>query len=213
MDDMKNQKAAQRGMLPQRRVQRILASCIVALFTVHSQAASVETLSNDILEHQGEDAYWQAMVKCEGSSTAIPIKQALKQQDWCSENSLLTCTPSKMQMAQQVCLNIDIFEESKRVTNSRPAAPPTNQTSPATTTANRPSIQTKPSTISQPQREQRARERARQAEIAAAILNEEQFLQEERRRLEQEKRALEQAEQKLSAQEQQLEAQLRRLEN
>jgi hypothetical protein len=182
---------------------------------VPAQAANVESLSNDVLKHQGEDAYWQAMVKCDGNSTSIPIKQVLKQQDWCSESTLLPCATSKMRMAQQVCVNIDIFSKNTAtsVAARKPPTPPSRQPATVVNTPSKPSGTWQQDVNTQRQAEQRAQERQRRAEVTAAIRAEELKLQVERQKLEQEKRALARAEREFAAEERQLEARLRALEN
>ena len=179
------------------RASGLLATLtLLSLTSASSLAASVESLSNDVLVHQGENAYWQANVKCEGSSTEIPIRQERQQQDWCAETSLLPCAQSKLEMANQVCLNIDVFETVSPVASPQPA--PTRS---------------EPPTPSREETERANRQRQAQAELAAAIRAEEQELQQERRQLESERRLVDQADRELTEQERQLEAQLRELEN
>jgi hypothetical protein len=174
-----------------------LTTLFFALSLTTAQAANVESLSNDVLIHQGENAFWQATVKCEGSSTEIPIKQARQEQDWCAETSLLPCAQSKLEMANQVCLNIDVFDSRSQTASTPPAAP----------------VRNNPPAASRPTTNQQNRQAQARAELAAAIRAEEEEIQKARRQLESERRLVEQADRELTQQERELEAQLRELEN
>jgi len=171
----------------------------VSLAATCAQAASVESLSKDELVPQGDDAYWQATVKCEGSSSEITIKQQRLQQDWCIENNRLPCAQTKMDMAIEVCLNLNVLNPNEASSVASQAEPARNPRPTATT----PQLKS----------EQQSIQRQARAELAAAIRAQELTLQAERRSLEAEKRAVERAEQELSIEERQLEEQLRELES
>lgn len=192
-----------------RNSQLLLLVCCITMSAGHARAANVESLSNDILEHQGENAFWQAMVKCEGSATSIPIKQALKEQEWCTESSLLSCATSKIRMAQEVCLNLDIFSKPTAIggANTNRPVSRSQESKPAV------SAPTQPARSTWQQTEPNSAERQGLTKASAAINAEERKLQEERRNLEQEKQELAQAERQLNAEAKQLEANLRALEN
>lgn len=181
------------------------AFSLAVLLSGSALAVEVQSVSNDVFEHQGEDAYWQATVQCEGSSLSIPIKQVLKQTRWCSENSALPCAESKLRMAEQVCLNIEVFAPA------RPAAPtPSSPTS--TATLNSSTTTTTSATQREVDRQTRQQEQEK-AQALAELDAEDRLLQQQRRQLEADRRALSQLERELDQAERQLEAQLRTLEN
>lgn len=178
---------------------RLAALPIILMLAANcAQAADVASLSNDKLVPKGDDAYWQATVKCEGSSTEFTIEQKRKEQEWCMEDQQLPCEQSKMDMAIAICLILDVLSSTSTPAVAPQPAPETTQRAPEPP---------------QQETEQQSSESQAQAELTAAIRAEEATLLAERRRLEAEKQALARAEQELSIEERKLEERLRELED
>ncbi len=188
--------------------RQALLFCMMLVASNVAHAAVVENVSSELLEQEGEDAYWQAQVSCEGSSQNIAIRQKLKQDEWCVKSGELACEASKKMMANKVCENI----ESLASTSNR---------APATPAIRAPAVAISKPKVSQPATEVSTVRRA--APVAApqpkqknateiAMQKEELSLQQERDKLEREKRELEVAERKLEEQSQRIEQRLSALD-
>lgn len=186
--------------------------CLIGIVASHVHAAEIDSLSSELLEQVGEDAYWQATVACEGSAIRVAIRQKLKQEEWCTKTELLPCEESKIAMAAQVCSNLGVFvaaESGDSTTDSMRSDRPNVDRD---ATAERESS-AKRAAEARLKAEQQAKESQQVAEASAALKAEELELQTERDKLEQEKMSVQQAELELSAKEREVKAQLKALEN
>ena len=165
-----------------------------------SVQADVESVSGDRLEQVGDEGYWQAEVRCEGNSNKVEIRQALKGDQWCAEDDLLPCRPSKLQMANAVCQNIELF--------ARPVPQP-RQTQPSEAQRQARRAAEQAAARQRAEREAAARQRSAAAARDQAL---EVELQRERAQLEREKLALQQEELELEARSRQIEELLEQLD-
>ncbi len=79
------------------------------IFTSQVTAEGIDTISSELLEQVGDQAFWEVEVNCEGDFSSVIIRQKLKQDNWCIESRQLDCQKTKQQMAEEVCLNIQIL--------------------------------------------------------------------------------------------------------
>jgi len=185
--------------------------CLAAIISPQTRASSVESLSDVMFKHIGEEAFWRVMVKCEGSSASIAIRQKLKQANWCTEDMILPCVTSKVKMAEQVCLNVDIAKASNSSTATRTSAPIRQPNAEETAQAQR-TAKAQQQANARRKAQQQAKKEQRLA-LAVALEADQIKLQQERDKLEQEKLAVEQEERELNAKQRELETQLRALDN
>ncbi|MBX2837787.1 MAG: hypothetical protein KTR35_13090 [Gammaproteobacteria bacterium] len=184
-----------------------LLFCMMLVLSNAAHAAVVENVSSELLEQEGEDAYWQALVSCEGSSQNIAIRQKLKQDEWCVKSGELACAGSKKMMANKVCENIESLASTS---NSAPA-----RKAPAVAVSKPKASQSQPATRVSTLRRAApvAAEQPKQKDaVEIAMQKEELSLQQERNKLEREKRELEVAERKLEERSQRLEQRLSALD-
>jgi hypothetical protein len=200
-----------------------------------SSAAQVESLSSEILKHQGDDAYWQVDVKCDDGSAVVSMRQTLRQFDWCVIGKEMPCEPTKQKMAKQLCASFTSLVQPSQGAKPRAASKPSQSAQrPASISssaepisaplkksapADKSSIQTESerTRIAARKKTAEARRAAERARARAALLTElrenQQLLKAERQVLDKEKLDIQVLEAELSAQANQIQSQLNALSN
>lgn len=200
-----------------RLIGFVLLGLVGFFLSFQASAKSIDSVSSELFTQVGDSAFWEAKVKCEGESTAIVIRQKLKQDDWCVEGGQLPCKKTKLKMAEDVCLNI--LSLTKSVAKSlRPTVPvkqvqqSSNTAKLATAEQQRISRERRLAGIKAKQEVMEKREREQRAMVLA--LNEEKrALAEERLSLNREKLEVEQIELRLSDRAKEVEMQLLSLDD
>ena len=187
------------------------------IFTFQASAEGVDSLSSELLKQVGEDAFWEAKVKCEGNFTSVVIRQKLKQDDWCIKDGQLSCKKTKLKMAEEVCLNIQTLAKPapKPVTRVVTAQQAQQSSRAAELKKAKTEKAAQDRRIARIKVEQEAKERLERDRLAlASALNEEQLLlQEARLILNQEKLEVDQMELRLESRAREIEKKLKSLEN
>lgn len=190
-----------------------LVFCLSFIVGAQASAASVASVSSELLEQVGEEAYWQSTVQCESNSTRVVIRQKLKATQWCVTGEQLPCASSKLKMAEEVCANIAAFSTARPNLTATPARPRAVEQTNAASKAEKNRLERAARAKAQATKaEEEAVARQRMAQ-AATLKAEELKLQAERAELERERLSIQQTELELDKRVREIDQQLGELDN